>query len=324
MSYVIIRLKIKLVNIKLNGMKYFKFIMLLSVIAVLLFGCDNPAPTQLVSDSADQNQIQVEVITKDTSNVYYDNGFDTTGVAQPTLKYSNTITLTGTKVTQNGFTTSSGYAQAMFFDISNPITDPSGKVLGYMTRKFANRMFSITFDGLRALPVPYSLRYKYNGMNIDTLLGEQFVLIDRGSMPGRFRYRYGSQINCKISTIDSAVEFPIPTPAEITGKVTLTGHLANKNISGVVQWNAGNTQSVELIIGVITRNDNSKYPLYQLELKDKGRLTIPPKLLNEIPKNRYDKFVFTLVRKIEFQKYTDNQNLYILSQSIHSIILDIP
>ncbi len=324
MSYVIIRLKINLCNIKLNRMKYFKFIVLLSLSAVILFGCDSPAPTQLVSDPADQNQVKVEVITKDTGNVYYDNGFDTTGIAQPPLKYSNVIALTGAKVTQNGFTASTGFAQVMFFDTSNPIKSPTGTVLGYMTRLFNNRMVNVMFDNVRALPVPYRLKYNYNGMSIDTLLGEQYVLVDRGSMPGRFRYRYGAQINCKISSSDSSVEFPIPTPSEITGKVILAGHLAKKNVTAVIQWNAGNSRSVELIIGVIARNQKGTFPLYKLELQDKGRLEVPSKLLNEIPFNKYGKFVFTLVRKIDFQKSTGNQNLYVLSQSIHSIILDIP
>ena len=311
-------------------MKYFKFFILLLISALVLFGCDSPAPTQLVSNPGDQNQVKVEVIAKDTGNVYYDNGFDTTGIAQTPLKYSNIITLTGTKVTQGGITTNSGYARVLFFDTSNPITSANGTILGYMMRRFNTHTMNVMFDNIQALPVPYRIKYNYNGMSVDTLLGEQYVLTDRnvmadhGNIPGRFRFKYNSDINFKISTMNSTVDFPIPTPSEITGKVMLTGRLSKKNMTAVIQWNAGNSHNLALIIGVIPKNHNGAFPLYKLDLQDKGSLTIPPKLLNEIPLNKYDKFVFTLVRKIEFQKSVNNQNLYVLSQSIHTIILDIP
>ena len=323
-SAVIIRLKINSCGIMLNMMKYFKLSILFVLTGLLLYGCNSPAPTELVSDTQSQNPVQVEVITKDTGNVYYNNGFDTTGIAEPNLNYSNIITVTGTKLTEDGNTTQSGYAQILFFDTLNPIKSPSGKVLGYLMRKINFDKMNVMFDNFRAVPVPYRLRYKQDGQNIDTLLGEQYVLVNRGNMTGRFKFRYNSKINFKMLYDNKPVNLSISTPSEITGTVNMTGHLSEKNLNAVVQWNGEGGGGIELIIGAIAKNSNSPFPLYKLQLQDKGSISIPPKLLNEIPQNKYGKFVFTLVRKIVVQRTGGNANLYVLSQSIHSIILDIP
>ena len=305
-------------------MKYFKMVILLFLAALVLYGCDSPAPTELVPVSQNQNLVQVQVIAKDTANVYYDNGFDTTGLAQQPLEYSNFITVTGTKVTEDGITRASGYARVLLFDTSNPIKGPGGKILGYMTRKLNFKGMKLMFDDIPAVEIPYKLKYKYHGTIMDTVLGQQYILVDNGNASGKFKYKYNSHINFHMVLNNKNVNFKIPTPSEITENIELTGHLANKNLNAIVQWNGQGSSSLILIIGAITKKGNAIYPLYQLQLQDNGSLTVPSELLNEIPQNTYSKFVFTLVRKIETQESGGDTNLYVLSQSIHSIILDIP
>ena len=302
-------------------MKNLKIYILLLITGLTIYGCDNPAPTQLIQDSSTQGQVKVEVVTKDTGNVYYNNGFDTTGVAQQSTNYSNIITVSGTKVTREDETTESAFAQVLFFDTSHPIKSPMGDTLGFLTMSPG----IVMFNGIPALQTPYRIRYNGNGLQIDTLLGKQYLLIDNGNVFSRLFFRYNSQIHFQyIPRKTKPISFDIPTPPEITGKVKLTGRLSNKNLNAVVQWDKSSSTAVELIIGAITSDSKDTYPLFKLESKDNGSITVPSKLLNAIPPKRYDKLVFTLVRKIETNNPEGDSNLHVLSQSIHTIILDIP
>ena len=291
---------------------------------LVMFGCDNPASTELVQDNSTQESpVQVQVLTKDTSNEYYSNGYDTTGVATTYSGTSNVITVSGVKVTVNNITTSSSLAQAIFFDKSHPVHSSNGGVMGYLTTSPG----VVRFNNQRAAKILYHLRFNDHGVHRDTVLGYQYLLSQNSVIP--FNFPYGSDISFELDQPIGGMQygFNIPTPEEITGKVKLTGKKLYGNLNAVLQWNiasVSNTKVAEVILGVMVKGTNTSYPLYQLNANDNGNLTIPPKLLNDIPFNKYDRFVFTFVRQFIIHHNEQGNDLTVYSQSIHSIILNIP
>ncbi|MCL5027582.1 MAG: hypothetical protein M1480_01035 [Bacteroidetes bacterium] len=296
---------------------------------IILNGCDNPAPTELVQDnSSTQTPVQIEVITKDPTDEFYNNGFDTTGVAAPVMNYSNVINVSGIKITTNNVTTKISFAQAIFYNKNLPIKEPGGRLIGYQTVTPGK----VKFNNIMAMTIPYKIRYNSHGMHADTTLGNMFALT-RGMMgpSGQFNFDYNSSINFQyIPMHGNSVNFNIPTPREIIGKVILTGRIENKTLNCLLDWNSLNqSDSIEIILGVVTKaqnpnGTNSILPLYKIKTRDTGRLLIPPKLVNEIPQSKFGKVVLTFIRKYQIH-YTDYGNdLFVLSQSIHSITLDIP
>ena len=289
------------------------------LLGLYLMGCDKPAPTELVQD---QDHLAIEVIAKDTGDSYYSNGFDTTGVAGSLTGYTNIINVSGTKVTKNSITVNSSFAQAIFFDKSMPVHEPGGKLIGYHTMTPG----VIKFNSIHARIIPYHVVFNNRGVRIDSILGYQYALSSGpGNMFNQFKFEYNSSVSFQYIPMHGApVSFDIQTPAEITGQVRLLGKRANGNLSATLQWNKSNQKQIEVILGVIPKGQILAIPLYKLDANDNGKLTIPAKLLNSIPPGRYDKIVITFVRKYEKQITGNGNNLYVLSQSIHSIILDIP
>ncbi len=300
----------------------FKYFFTILFIAVVLFtaGCNSPAPTELVQDnSSQQNPLQVEVVAKDTSDAYYGNGFDTTGVTGSITNYTNIINVSGIKVTRNSTTVKSAFAQAIFFDKAHPVHEPNGKLIGFRTITPG----TVKFNNNDANKIPYHVAFNDLGRKVDSLLGYQYVLTDR--LRNQFNYEYNSSVNFRyIPMHGPAVSFDIKTPEEITGQVTLYGKRANGTLQAELQWNKSDQKQIEIILGIIPKGLSEGIPLYRLTVNDNGRLNIPERLLNSIPKNKYDRIEFTFVRKYE-KLYTEkDNNIYVLSQSIHSIIVDIP
>ncbi len=290
----------------------------------ILSSCNNPAPTELVQDnSSTQNQVQYEVITKDPTDAAYSNGFDTTGVTTVIPPNVYFINISGTKVSENNSTRKFSFAQAIFTDKSHPIMGMGGRIVGYGT----SAPGVLRFNGITADSTPYRIKFSYNGNVLDSLLGNMFILNNQ------FNFNYGSQVHIQYysergmhgNPIGSPIDFYVPTPKEINGSVRITGHLANKSLTGEVEWNNWNpADSVDLILGVATKQ-GSTFPLFKIRTLDKGKLIIPPKLLNDIPAAQFNKFVFTFVRRIRIIRNNPHgQALFVFSQSIHSIIIDIP
>jgi len=275
-------------------------VVIISGLLFYVYGCDNPAPTQLVQDNpVAQNPVQVQVLTKDTSNEYYSNGFDTTGVATNYSGNTDVITISGIKTTAAGITTNNYLAQAIFFDRSKPVSTPRGKMMGYSTRNVG----VVRFNSQIAWIIPYHLRFNDVGVHVDTVLGGQYLL--SGSL-NPFNFMYNSTVVFQLTKLmgNGRVSFDIPTPDEITGKVDLTGSKSNQTLNAVLHWNKSTltNSNIEIILGVKVKGTNISFPLYMLVTTDSGKLTVPTKLLNGIPFANYDRLVFTFVRKLESQQ----------------------
>ena len=308
---------------KMKNIIIYNLIILLFAAVSIFNGCDSPAPTELVQgNSSSQAPIQIQVASKDTSDGLYNNGFDTTGVAVSDTAYASIIYVVGTKITFNSYTEKISSAQALFLDKKSPVRGLNGRIIGYHTLLPGD----IQFDYHHARLIPFRVRYNYLGHFIDTLLGDRYILSSRMFNPMyRFNFPYNSSIKFQISTtFGKSVDFDIATPPEVVGKVKLTGRLKDKTLAAELNWNSAYQKHIDIILGVIARNQKNPIPLFKITGNDSGKLIIPDKLLNSIPSNKYDKIVFSFVRAYTATKNADGNNILVSSQSIHSIILDIP
>ena len=291
-------------------------------IGLFLFGCDKPAPTELFDDSQ-EDLAEYEILSKDLNDEFYSNGFDTTGITQDLQELPNLIALSGIKVTDiHGNMDEFSFAQSIFFDRSEKIFSPGGRFLGYKSVVPG----IVRFDHKIASIVPFHIRYREGHELRDTTLGNKYVLFSgrHGNM-NNFRYRHNSLMNFKINIfLGEEISFDIPTPHEITGNVEILGSRNQDNLRALLQWNRGNTHDITIVIGARLRDRNIIMPLYGVKTRDDGSLLIPPRFINQIPFQHFDRIVFTFIRRFENTFDTNGGDLRVSSQSIHSIIVNLP
>jgi hypothetical protein len=120
------------------------------------------------------------------------------------------------------------------------------------------------------------------------------------------------------------VSFDIPTPIEITGNVKILGSRNHDDLRALLHWNRGNTHDITIVIGARLRGRQIIMPLYKVKTRDDGSLLIPPRFINQIPFQHFDRIVFTFIRRFENTIDTNGGDLRVSSQSIHSIIVNLP
>jgi hypothetical protein len=301
----------------MKDLSFIKFIAFI-FIGFLLNSCDKPAPTELVQD---EDPLEVEVITKDADDEFYSSGYDTTGLVYEPSGYENIISISGVKISSRGTTRNSSIAQAIFFDRSMPVYS-HGMLLGFRTRLLGN----VEFNGVLARQVPLSIRFGHSDTRGDTLLGFMHLLYNRsGDSDDNFNYDYHSFVEFKLNPlIGRSINFNILTPPEITGTIHLEGARGDNDLKGILRWNAEHFDNFEIILGASEKGKESIFPLFRIKTKDDGNLEIPAELLNRIPIDRFDRLVFSLIRRIEYSQVSSENNLYVLSQSIHSLVVVIP
>jgi hypothetical protein len=299
-------------------MKIIKTYILLILFCLICAGCDKPAPTELTQD---EEEIEVEVLAKDTGDEFY--SADSSGVIGDLTGFTNVISLSGIKITRGLATINSDIAQAIFYDKNNPVRRSDGRLLGFATRVLGKAQF----NNVEARLIPYRVRFTDGVNRGDSLLGLRHFL--NSGFPGQdFNYRFNSSVAFAFNFLQffggNSISFNIPTPSEINGSVRLEGKRENGTLRGVIEWNGEHHPRFEVVLGVSVKGSETVYPLYRIRTQDDGKLIIPGNLLSQIPRDRFDKYVFSLYRKTEFYHREKGNELYILSQSIHSTIIDIP
>ncbi len=289
-------------------------------VGLFLFGCDKPAPTELIDDT---DPAEYEILGKDINDEFYSNGFDTTGITQDLQQLPNLIAISGIKVTDiHGNTDEFSFAQSIFFDRTKEIFSPGGRFLGF--RSIIPGI--VSFDNRIARVVPFHIRYRDGDVLRDTTLGNKYILFSgrRGDIDD-FHYRHNSSMNFRINIFGGEqVSFDIPTPTEITGNIDILGSRSNGDLRALLHWTRGNTHDITIVIGARLRDKHIIMPLYRVKTRDDGRLLIPPRFINEIPFQHFDRIVFTFIRRFENTIDTNSGDLRVSSQSIHSIIVNLP
>jgi hypothetical protein len=298
-------------------MKKLKIYAVLLIVVFLLFGCEKPAPTELVqNDQSVDDPASVEVITKNLSNDSTGNGYDSTGVTDDVNQYNNVIIVSGVKITSRLVSVRLSIAQAMFFDKSKPFYGTDGRLISYRTRFVGN----IFFDGNKARLIPHVILSSI--LASDTSQGLQYVLYSRNLRGDAFIYNYNSQVKFKLVSLHDSLnyDFNIPTPPEVTGTVDINGTRASGNLRAVLQWDADPGTKMIINIGASAKGNANVIPIYQIKTKDDGKYIIPASLLNSIPVKSFDKLYISFVRQLKINR--KNEDLVVFSQSVHTIIIE--
>ena len=82
-------------------------------------------------------------------------------------------------------------------------------------------------------------------------------------------------------------------------------------------------KNFEILLSVFDEQRDIVFPLYKIKTSDDGKFVMPKKLLEELAV-RFEKIVFTLTRKFEKREAFGISELFVISQSINSISIDIP
>ena len=293
--------------------------LIISASVFILVSCDKPAPTQLIDDTTDE--FEVELLNKDLDNPYT-SGSDTSGITQDLTSITNLISVSGIKISTENGTNYFSLAQAMFFDKNKPIY-VGGKLIGYKSIVPG----TIKFNGTEAHVVPFRMRYREGGSPKDTLVGGKYLLYNMyGGFPDPFYFGYDSNVSFEFDPFlpGENISFNILTPHEINGIVSLSGSKMNKNLGASLNWNGRGEKRVFVIIGLMRSGQLQSIPVYKMKTPDDGELKIPSRYLNQLPLDRFEKIVFTFVRSYEGYRGSGNNELLVSSQSIHSIVIDIP
>lgn len=301
-------------------MNYLIKISFLLLTIFILYSCDKPSPTELVDGSTQEDNIEVEVIAKDTEDEFYSNGFDTSGVSQNQI--NSIISITGGKITSLGQTEKYSIAQTIIYDKSNPVYNSLGRLIGYKTITPG----TIRFNNLLTRLVDFRIKYRDAGQILDTLLGKKYVLYKgRGFFQDNFEFPYNSLVSFSFNPlIGNTVNFNIPTPVEVTGTVRIEGNRVQKNLKAILEWNGANNPYFSIMIGAGKRNSRDVFPIYRIKTSDDGRLVIPSKLLMDISRDRFDRLSFTFIRSFENRGNLNEHNVFVSSQSIHTIYVALP
>lgn len=300
-------------------MKNLNSYIVLILIAVFAASCGDPAPTELAPLDNTEETIVIEQISPTPGEVVYATGYDSTGIWEPVPPRASIVNITGVKYTNKNGTLKLGYAYALFSDKSRPMFNPFGRLIGYPTR-YVGR---ISFNSDTAAVLLHRIKYFDRGGIRDTLAGVKYVYsFNRNGKS----FPYGENVDFKLDINRSnIIEFPIPAPEEITGKLVVTGSRSEGNLRAELNWTAVNGVPINIIVGGVLKSTNEYFPVYRIKVKDTGKLKIPQSLLKSFPFHKFDKITFTLIRRyikdVSTRSIDDN---YIIAQSIHNISIDIP
>jgi len=295
--------------------------LIISASIFLLVSCDKPAPTQLVDDT--DRDFEVELLNKNLDDQYITSGSDTSGITQDLTGITNLISVSGIKITDKIRTRKFSLAQSMFFDKSKPIKYSDGRLLSYQTLTPG----IIKFNGTEANIVPYTIRFRDKGLPMDTLVGNKYLLYNIfGGVPDPFYFSYNSSVSFEFIPYGNGnnISFPIITPQEIIGTVTLSGNRSDKNLETTLRWNPEGHKRILIIVGLMRPNQLSSIPVYKIRVRDSGEFIFPGRYLNQLPLENFEKIIFTFVRSNEGYHGDGSNELLVSAQSIHSIVIEIP
>ena len=304
-----------------------KTILLISII-FLFYRCSNPGPTELLQDDTSVNEnVDLQVVSTNPDEIVYSNGYDSTGIVDQYIDKSSVISVSGIRYSNFVSDSHIAYYYAVFNDKANPILNSRGRQLGYRTRILG----SVRFNNVAARVLPYLVKYMFNSVIRDTLVGSRYVLVQNLlSSSGANNFPYSSEVSVRITGLKGkAVDIDVPTPPEVLGEVRTSGSMSQNNFTINLLWNGTNKGKVEIILGLLksgAAGENVFSPLIKIGCPDNGRLKIDSGILSKIPLTGNDVLVLTLIRR-QIKEVPNNEILndsYIVAQSIHNIKVDIP
>jgi len=296
---------------------------ILLLFTAYFFGCGKPGPTELVNDIPnDEAPLQIEVLAKNPDDALYKGAYDSTGLLTQMPQAETFLFISKNVVSEKFLSIGYDVAQVFFFDKSQPIMLPNGRMFGFRMKK----VIPPKINSVQTKEVSHSIRYGMGSYVKDTVLGPKYMLSRTGIIGDLLSLNYKTPVKFEYREkwmMTSPIEFTVDMPEQIIGKVSLTQNGKGEKIL-LLEWNKGMKDSVEIIIGGKLKNEKAATAFFKLRVKDNGQVKISPQLLRAIPKDRFDKLFFSFVRNAVSKRVEQSLEFFTVIQNTHSIIIDYP
>jgi len=303
--------------------KYFRHTILL-LFTAYFFGCGKPGPTELVNDIPNEEEpLQIEVLALNPDDALYKGTYDSTGLLNEMPKAENFLFISKNVVSEKFLSVGNDVAEVFFFDNAQPIVLPNGRMVGFGMKK----VNPPKINSVQTREVMHSIQYGRSSSVMDTILGPKYMLSRSGLMGDALFLKYNNPVDFEYRKAmmgpNVPIKFSINMPDQIVGKVNVTQDNKKEKVLQL-EWNKATKDSVEIIIGGKMKNEKTATAFFKLHVKDNGHIKIPPQLITAIPKDRFDRLVFTFVRKSVSRRVEQSLEFFTIIQNTHSIIIDYP
>ncbi|PIP79234.1 MAG: hypothetical protein COW85_01670 [Ignavibacteria bacterium CG22_combo_CG10-13_8_21_14_all_37_15] len=301
--------------------KHFQHIILF-LFAAFFFGCGKPGPTELVDDRpSEEFPLQYEVLAKNPDDALYKNGYDSTGLLIPPPPSDVFLFISKNILSEKYLSLNYDNAQVFFFDKGKPIMLPNGKQYGCQTKK----VIPPRINAILTKEVDNLIRTGPLTAQHDTVIGPKYVLRRVGLLGDSLSLHYNSSVKFEYreKMMGSPIELNLNLPEQIIGNVSVSKNGKGENIL-LLTWNKASKDSVEIIVGGILKDERAATAFYKFHVKDNGQVKIPRGVMSAIPKDRFDRLVFSFVRKAVSRQMKSSLEFFTVIQNTHSIIIDYP
>ena len=301
--------------------KHFQHIILF-LFAAFFFGCGKPGPTELVDDRpSEETPLQYEVLAKNPDDALYKNGYDSTGLLMPPPPSDVFLFISKNILSEKYLSLNYDNAQVFFFDKGKPIMLPNGKQYGCQTKK----VIPPRINAILTKEVDNLIRTGPLTAQHDTVIGPKYVLRRVGLLGDSLSLHYNSSVKFEYreKMMGSPIELNLSLPEQILGNVSVSKNGKGENIL-LLTWNKASKDSVEIIVGGILKNERAATAFYKFHVKDNGQVKIPRGIMSAIPRDRFDRLVFSFVRKAVSRQMKSSLEFFTVIQNTHSIIIDYP
>jgi len=302
--------------------KYFQHIILL-LFTAFFFGCGKPGPTELIDDRpSEETPLQYEVLAKNPDDALYKNGYDSTGLVTPPPPTDVFLFISKNIVSQQSLSITYDVAQVFFFDKGKPFHLPDGKRYGFHGKK----VIPPRINSILTREVDYVIDYGMPASVKDTVLGSKYVLSRIGVLGDSLSLLYNSSVKFEYREKmmgPNKIEFDIAMPEQIIGNVSVSQNGKGEKVL-LLTWNKASKDSVEIIVGGKLKNEKTATAFFKFHVKDNGQVIIPRGVMAAIPRDRFDRLVFSFVRKAVSRQMKSSLEFFTIIQNTHSIIIDYP
>jgi hypothetical protein len=286
------------------------------VIIILLFGCQKPAPVEIIDEQDDSKYIEVTALGNNNDSIYVSPGVDTTGLTSlENSKHFARMILAGVRFDRtdksgNVIKTESILAEAIFLDKTEPIQQ-NGRLLTYTSFDVGD--LKINSDSIIKYQRQIRLQMR------DSIIGYVYRLLS----PYNFQQSYTWSASGSSNINSFQIPFTTASPIHVLNLNPDTIHISKPLY---LKWQCSNPIVNIIISGEedIPYGQRRLRPILQFRVhNNKGEITLPVKILQMIPVKLFQRFQFTFVSDSKFTSTVSGypDEILIYSASIHNILL---
>lgn len=298
-------------------------IYILALLALFIGACDKPSPVELTTgEQQPEDPIELTILNQNPSaemnSTEPDSGL--VFIPPPDLRFGAHIVVVKSKIKDGDSVKKANLAQGIFYDLSSPVKDGSGKIVSFKTLPVQ----FIRFKNITAREVQHIARFRRNSQIVDTILGPKFILVRRpGQLGDPFDYEPGTVIPIDIKKHFSPAErFNVTAPPDITGEVeVITRNNGAKAFS--LKWDKLNHNSIDIVLSGISLSSSRVVPLFRIRTTDDGALVIPANIMSSIPVSYFSKLVVTFIRQTESLADFPPGRIYFQIQSLDNKVISL-